>query len=488
MANPYASQLSQDDLIVARATPPGRGAIAIVRVDGSGVAELVRALFEPVGDRAPVDFPREAIFGKWVDPEAREVIDEGLTIFFRGPHSYTGNDLAEFHAHGGEAIVRRLISIAMSLGARVAEPGEFTRRAFLNGRMDLAQAEAVADLVNAETEAASRAAHRILAGGLSAEIEEIRQLLIELSAEIEARIDFPEEGIDAADRTRMDAAFGAIRERIDKLLVSRWRGKLLRDGATVALVGPPNVGKSSLMNALARTERAIVTPHPGTTRDTIECTIDLNGIPVTLIDTAGLRDTTEPVERIGIERAREAIDQADCVIEVADATKVADSTSVDDPSSQPHRAADIRVENKSDLLSEEARRERAAEIEPAGGDPSEMLIPVGETMLVSALTGDGIEQLEERICGLLSGEEPGADRPGRGGAASGIAINERHSELLFAARKDLGEADHGWHRHVGSELVMVDLRAALAALDEILGLAPSEAILDRVFERFCLGK
>lgn len=461
----------KQDLIVARATAAGPSAIAIVRVDGAGVGELTRRLFRPAGAKHPADHPREAIFGSWIvaNPEGGvdgAVIDTGLTVFMKGPHSYTGNDLAEFQCHGSAAVVRRLMAAAVKLGARPAEPGEFTRRAFLNGRMDLAQAEAVADLIRAETDAAAGAAQAQLAGGLSAKVNALREQLIDLAAEIEARIDFPEEGIKEADAARLDGLFESLRAGLRQLIETKSRGRLLREGARVALVGKPNVGKSSLLNALARMERAIVTPHAGTTRDTVECLIDLHGIPVTIIDTAGLRESSDPVESIGIERSRRVLDEADVIVEVRDASAREGKTR------RPwgeRRRPDLIVENKIDIV--------------AGGGNENGSEPTPPRLGVSALTGAGLEAFETRLASLI--EE---DAPGGGSRGDAFLINERHGRLLSAALGAVEEAHEAWTGNEGSELVMIDLRESLQALDEMLGLTPHEAIIDRIFEQFCLGK
>ncbi len=452
----------QHDLIVARSTPPGAGAIAIVRVDGRRTADLIRALFRPAGQAHPVEAPRTAIFGGWLDPETAEPIDSGLTLYFPHAHSFTGNELAELYCHGSPAVVRRLIRACSALGARPAQAGEFTRRAFLNGRLDLAQAEAVADLIAAETDASARAALGQLAGGLSREVRSLREVLITLAAEIEARIDFPDEGIEPADLDRLNSYFTALQQELKKLLGSERRGRLLREGARVAFVGPPNVGKSSLLNALTRSDRAIVTPHPGTTRDTIEAVIDLGGIPVTLIDTAGLRSSDEPIERIGIERTLRAVEEADIIVEVRDATGSIPPLGSE---SLSNRSPHFILENKADLMADDPSH-------PAGGST-----PI---LRVSALLGVGIEELEARLFALLTGDQAVGVEP--------FAINERHLALLRQSLAHLDEARAGWDVQTGSELVMIDLRESLAALDAILGLGPHEAILDQVFSRFCIGK
>ncbi|MCH8332920.1 tRNA uridine-5-carboxymethylaminomethyl(34) synthesis GTPase MnmE [Candidatus Sumerlaeota bacterium] len=481
-------EIHQHDLIVARATAPGQGAIAIVRIDGHGAEELIGKLFRPRGKSHPARAERRAILGNWIEPRSVDagpgsVIDEGITIFFRGPESFTGNDLAEMHCHGGAAVVRRLIGAAMELGARPALPGEFTRRAFLNGRIDLAQAEAVADLICAQTDAAARSAQSQLAGGLSRRVEAIHETLIELAAEIEARIDFPEEGIEEADSRRLNSMFDSLAEETSRLLASRKRGHLLREGARVALIGPPNVGKSSLLNALARTDRAIVTPHPGTTRDTVECMIDLGGIPVTLIDTAGLRRPREPVERIGIDRTQRAIGEADRIVEVRDASGAIANGSF----GKMDRAPDIIVENKIDLPASRLSAQSRQRPEIGGDHKVEEKGEPGRrapVVRVSALTGEGIDSLEETLEGILIGETGG----GAAGDATPVAVGERHAALLQRASAALGEAREAWDRALPSELVMIDLRESLCALDEILGRLPNEALLDRIFERFCIGK
>ncbi len=470
MTSSLGHHLNHRDVIVARSTAPGEGAIAIVRLDGEGVAPLLRRLFIPQGRRHPVDYPRRLIFGQWIDPNAESadgLIDEGMTVFFRGPRSYTGHDLAELHCHGGAVVVRRLIEAAVSLGARPAAPGEFTRRAYLNGRLDLAQAEAVAELIQAQTTAALRLAQRQLAGGLSRLVEGLRQTLIELAAEIEARIDFPEEGIEPAEAARLLAQFVDIAEGVARLRASGRRGRLLREGAHLAIVGPPNVGKSSLMNALAREDRAIVTPEPGTTRDTVECRIDLEGIPVTLIDTAGLREADDVVERLGVERTRRAIAEADAIVEVRDATG-----GIPPLAGPLARPPDLIVENKIDLVPPPR-----PEITPSPNAPPRLFL--------SALTGEGIERLEATLAALFLGE--GASRC-LGGEADDVPIGERHDALLARAETALAEARGAWEAGLGGELAMIDLREALAALDEVIGLSADEAVLDRIFERFCLGK
>jgi tRNA modification GTPase len=484
----------KDDLIVARATAPGAAAVAIVRLDGVGARQIAERLFRPSGGVGPVARPRRMVFGRWVAPASGgasgkaegETLDEGMTVFFAAPRSYTGNDLAEFHCHGGPVPARRLVEAALAAGARLAEPGEFTRRAFLNGRMDLTQAEAVADLIAAQTDAAARLARSQMAGALGEAAREIRETLIALAAEIEARIDFPDEDLGEADRSRLAAMFAEAAAALDRLLATRRRGRLLREGARVAIVGRPNAGKSSLLNALARVERAIVTPHPGTTRDAIECMIDLAGAPVTLVDTAGLRATDDPVESIGVARARQEIDHADVVVEVIDATASGGA----DPPALVARRPDVAVWNKRDLMPENwsPPPETTDENLGMGTRPG-----AGTTTLaVSATRGDGLAALEAALVARLFGGEEKLGAPSPSPAthpgADALAIGLRHAELLERAAEALAEARRAFAENLSGELVMIDLREALDAVSVLLGLEVGDAILDAVFSRFCIGK
>jgi len=390
--------------IAAVSTPPGRGGVGVVRISGRGVPEIAQAV---VG-RLPE--PRRATLCDFRTASG-ELIDRGIVLFFPGPNSYTGEDVLELQGHGGPLVMRQLLGRCVDAGARIAEPGEFTKRAFLNGRMDLAQAESVADLIDAESEEAARGAARSLSGEFSRRVSAIADAMLELRSHVEACIDFPEEEIDTADRDALEGKSSALERDLDSLLSIARQGSVLREGLTVVLVGRPNVGKSSLLNRLAGEELAIVTPVPGTTRDYVRATIAIEGVPIHLVDTAGLRETDDPVERIGVDRAWRAIESAGAalVIESATDTEARDESVLE---RLPARQARARVVNKIDLV-------------PHGVTPQ-----VGEetTIPVSAKTGEGIDRLRAWLL------EVAGWRPS--GEAVFIA-RERHLRALEEARAHL---------------------------------------------------
>ncbi|MFH0795084.1 MAG: tRNA uridine-5-carboxymethylaminomethyl(34) synthesis GTPase MnmE, partial [bacterium] len=361
------------------------------------------------------------------------------------------------------------VELFVGLGARLAEPGEFTRRAFLNGRMDLTQAEAVADLVRARSDRAQELARRQLAGELSERLQRIRQSLLEVAAELEARLDFPEEELGEADLDRLAHKTSDAEKEIAQLIAGGRRGRLYRDGVRVVLVGRPNAGKSSLFNALLGRERALVTPHPGTTRDFIEATVDVRGLPLTLVDTAGLRDSSDEIERLGIARTRGEVEAADLVLWVAD---------INEPPNEEH---DLLYEhlkkfpvalllNKIDL----AQKPDARQFEQRFGDLSRVMI--------SARTRQGLDGLEDFLEARLLGESAG------GGEESPLVSNLRHLGELERAQKSLCAGLETFRAGHSAEFIMVDLREALAALGRLLGLEVEEALLDEIFSRFCFGK
>lgn len=453
------------DPIVAIATAPGRGAVGIVRASGRDLSALVLAL---CGRALPA---RHANYLPFLD-EHGEAIDQGLAIWFPAPHSYTGEDVLELQAHGGAIVLQLLLARCLQAGAhiglRVAEPGEFTQRAFLNDKLDLAQAEAVADLIDASTEAAARSASRSLAGAFSNEIHALRDQLIALRTLVEATLDFPEEEIDFLQRANARERLGAIAASIDAVLDRARQGSLLREGVHVVIAGLPNVGKSSLLNALAGAELAIVTPIAGTTRDKVSQTIQIEGVPLHVTDTAGLRGdlhATEEVERIGIVRAWDAIAQADAVLFLHDLTRLGDSAYDADEAAIAARlvaAADrlVHVFTKADLRAEQkASSGRIA---------------------VSARTGSGLDDLRAQLLELA----------GWHAQPEGVFIaRTRHVHALERTRSHVTSAIDGLDQPAPAlELLAEELRLAHDALGEITGQFSADDLLGEIFGRFCIGK
>jgi tRNA modification GTPase len=438
------------DPIAALATPPGRSALAVVRLSGRGafdVARQVVASFRP-------DPPRHVTLATFQSPDGTP-IDRGVYTVFPEPASYTGEDMVELSCHGGLAVPSRLLAALCSAGARPAHPGEFTRRAVLNGKLDLVQAEAVGDLIDAATPAQARAALGQLDGGLSRRLLELRDRLIELQALLGYDIDFPDEDDGAVPRATIDRALGGVSQRLDRLLATGPWGQRLREGGLVVLAGRPNVGKSSLFNALLGQERALVTELPGTTRDAIEAPADFLGWPVRLVDTAGLQDATDRLERMGIEVSRRYLSAADLILLCAEAGRPLGR----DESAALDGAAGLIVRTKADL---------AAAVQGELG--------------VSCVTGEGLDSLRRAVAERLFGDqvaladlEPGLTR-------------ERHRDALARARTALEDARP--HLGPGGDAVLVahHVRRATLALDELVGAVDVEEVLARVFASFCVGK
>lgn len=448
--------------IAAIATPPGRGGIGIVRVSGRDV----RGVIEGVAGRVPP--PREAVLAGFRDG-AGAVLDQGLVVYFPAPHSYTGEAVVEFQGHGGPAVLRLVLARCVELGARLAEPGEFTRRAFLNGRLDLAQAESVADLIDAATSTAARAAARSLAGEFSAEVHALVASLTELRAYTEAMLDFPEEEIEFLAAGDVLARLQSLRDQVAGVLARARTGALLRDGLAVVLVGQPNVGKSSLLNRLAREEAAIVTPVPGTTRDTVERRVEIAGIPLTIVDTAGLRETDDEVERIGIERTWAAIARADIALLLVDA-RAARGGQLDGADAAlvarlPAGLPRVTVHNKCDL---------------AGVAPHTAAIDGVPHVWLCARDGRGVDALESAVLTLV-----GADR----GTEDTYLARARHVEALRLAAGHLAAAAVQVTQAVPAiDLFAEELRAAQNALAAITGEFTADDLLGEIFGRFCIGK
>ena len=458
--------INPSDTIVAPATAPGRGGIGVVRLSGPGVPMIAAAL---LGGRLPE--PRRATLATFSDG-AGEAIDSGLALYFPAPHSYTGEAVLELHGHGGPAVLASLVARAIELGARRAEPGEFTRRAYLNDKLDLAQAEAVADLIDAGSQAAARAALRSLQGAFSAEVHGLVEGLIELRVWVEAAIDFPEEDIDFLADPAHNARLEALRARFDAVTQAARQGRVLRDGLTVVIAGRPNAGKSSLLNALAGHEAAIVTDLPGTTRDVVREQLDLDGLPLQVLDTAGLRVAGEGpadvVEAEGIRRTRAEIARADRVLFVVDAaTDPAATAYTDERASLPPGVPVTLVYNKVDLVT--------VDLPTAGGAE----VPdVDAQLRLSARTGEGLAALRAHLQAAIgySPTDTGA-----------VSARARHLEALTRARAALEAACTLLAARRG-ELVAEELRLAQRALGEITGEFTSDDLLGRIFGSFCIGK
>ena len=432
------------DTIAALATPAGRGGIGVIRVSGPRVTQIAQALL------GKLPAPRHATYATFRDARG-EALDRGIALYFPAPHSYTGEPVLELQGHGGPVVVHEVLAACLDAGARLAEPGEFTRRAFLEGRIDLAQAEAVADLIDAASREAARSAMRSLSGEFSAAIERLRAAVVELRALTEAMLDFPEEEVDALHRddalSRLDAVRGALAE----VLAKSRQGSLLRAGVHIVLAGPPNVGKSSLLNRLAGVERAIVTPVPGTTRDALREPVQIEGLPLTLVDTAGLRAGADGIERLGMERTRREIAAADVVLQVAEAaSEPAPLENV------PEDAARLVVFNKLDLH--------------PGFSP-----PAG-ALAVSARTGERLDELRLAIVRAAGWSSAGE---------ATFLARERHLRALRACAEHLATAAAEVQRW---ELFAEELRLAHDRLASITGSFTSEDLLGEIFSRFCIGK
>ncbi len=432
------------DTIAAIATPAGRGGIGVVRISGPLVPDIARTIL----GRLPE--PRRATFAAFRDKHG-VAQDRGIALYYPSPHSYTGEPVLELQGHGGPLVLQSVLRACLDAGARLAEPGEFTRRAFLEGKLDLAQAEAVADLIDASSREAARSALRSLEGELSAAITALNSRLVELRALTEAMLDFPEEDVDAVHRADAARRLAAAKAQLEEVLAKSRQGSLLRSGIHVVLAGRPNVGKSSLLNRLAGEERAIVTPVPGTTRDALRESIQIEGVPLVLVDTAGLRASSDVVERLGIERTRQELERADLVLVVHEADKEEPR-----PTELPAAVRHIDVYNKVDL---------APGFRPPGGG-----------LAVSAKTGEGLQALRGAILKAAGWSSTGE---------SVFLARERHVRALEAAKRHLQQAGAQLPRW---ELFAEELRLAHVALGAITGEFTSDDLLGEIFGRFCIGK
>ena len=456
------------DIIAAISTGQAATAIGIVRVSGEGCFALCDRLFRPLSGKSLSRHPaRQMVYGDVLD-EKGELLDRGLAVRFPGPRCYTGEDCAEFHCHGSPVVLRELLGSLFALGARQALPGEFTKRAFLNGQMDLTQAEAVIDLIDAETAAAAKNAVAQLDGALRRPLEQVQDALLDVTSRFYAVVDYPDEDIEDVRPEQIAAALEASDRTLSGLLATAQRGRLLKAGVRTAIVGRPNAGKSSLLNALAGYERAIVTDIPGTTRDTVEESVLCGGVLLRLIDTAGIRETDDTVERLGVERSRAALESADLALAVADGTDLTpEDEAVQALASRCPRW--IAVYTKKDL--------------GAGGLPAagpRWANPPAAAVRLSSVTGEGIDALEAAVAELFPAGDPHE--------AGSLLTDARQEDAVRRARDAIRRAKAALEGGMTPDAVLTDAEEALSALGELTGRTAREDIVSRIFSRFCVGK
>ncbi|MCC0177416.1 tRNA uridine-5-carboxymethylaminomethyl(34) synthesis GTPase MnmE [Waterburya agarophytonicola K14] len=456
--------LIQGETIVAIATAivPSQGSVGIVRMSGMNAVNIAKVLFKTPGYQ---DWSTHRIlYGYIRHPHTKQVVDEALLLLMLQPRSYTREDVVELHCHGGIIAVQEVLQLCIASGARLAQPGEFTLRAFLNGRIDLTQAESVAELVNAQSKAASQVALAGLQGKLGSPIRDLRRICLDILAEVEARIDF-EDDLPPLNEAEVKQQLEDVLDRVTTILATAEQGELLRSGLKVAIVGCPNVGKSSLLNAWSKSDRAIVTELPGTTRDVVESTLVVGGIPVKVLDTAGIRETTDTVEKIGVERSRQAATAADLVLLTIDA--IAGWTQATQEIYQQVKDRPlILIINKTDLAS-----------------PQTITYPeeISTVVTTSAANNQGIDRLERAILSLVSqGKITAAD--------SEMAINQRQASALTKAQVALEQVQQTVVDRLPLDFWTIDLRGAIQALGEITGEEVTESVLESIFSRFCIGK
>ena len=451
---------------IATAVVPQQGSVGMVRVSGDHAIAIAQTLFYAPGRQ--IWESHRILYGYIRQPETKQIIDEALLLIMKAPRSFTRENVVEFHCHGGIIAVQQVLQLCLENGARLAQPGEFTLRAFLNGRLDLTQAESIADLVGAKSPQAAQMALAGLQGKLAAPIRKLRANCLDILAEIEARIDF-EEDLPPLDQKRIITEIEQVTGEINKLLATKDQGELLRTGLKVAIVGRPNVGKSSLLNAWSRSDRAIVTDLPGTTRDVVESQLVVGGIPVQVLDTAGIRETTDQVEKIGVERSHRAANAADLVLFTIDATAGWTPADQEIYAEVKHQNV-ILVINKIDLIS------------LAEQENLKSKIPNPKSKIVTAAAiNQGIDSLEKAILEIVqAGKVQAADMD--------LAINQRQAAALIKAKSDLEQLQFTITEQLPLDFWTIDLRGAIQALGEITGEEVTESVLDRIFSRFCIGK
>lgn len=456
-----------EDTIAAVATAYGEGGIGIIRISGEKALPILQEIFEFHGD-TDTFISRRMTYGKIIDKEKNQIIDEVLAVYMKGPKTYTAEDVVEINCHGSMVSLRKTLALVLRKGARLAEPGEFTKRAFLNGRLDLSQAEAVIDMIRAKTDKSFDVAVSQLEGRLSLKVEEIRQKLLDLLVDITVNIDYPDEDIEEMTYEKLEESIVETQDMIEKLLATSSTGKMIREGIKIAIVGKPNVGKSSLMNGLLKETRAIVTDIPGTTRDTIEEVLSIRNIPVYLVDTAGIRETSDKVEKMGIEKSKEAFNQADFILFLLDGSRPLEEEDL--------QIMELLKERKSLVLINKRDLGEAISIEEIAAK-----LPASQVIEASLLKGQGITEIEDAVEDLVYGGEIVQKE-------SMMVNNVRHIELLQQAVKSLNDALHMSKGREALDFIEVDVKNAYERLGEIIGETVSDDIINEVFARFCLGK
>lgn len=457
--------------IAAIATPAGEGGIGIVRISGREAVPILSRVFRDKFGRSRTSFESHKMYYGKVVSEQGEMIDEVLAVVMLSPRSYTGEDVSELHCHGGRMVLHSVLEEVPRQGARLAGPGEFTKRAFVNGRLDLAQAESVMDVIRSKTKQSLKLALGGLSGRLSARIRETMNSLVQVVAHIEASIDFPEDDIDELEAASIRESLRSSISEVEAMISEAARGKIYRDGVSVVIAGRPNVGKSSLFNALVRERRAIVTDIPGTTRDVIEEYVNLSGVPVRLMDTAGIHETEDVVEREGVSRSRELLGRTDVTVYVVDASDAATGVNLDDDIQMLNalpKDETILVLNKIDLAAGQVDAQLYGDAAP------EVVVKT------SAATGEGLDELEQAIVQVVT--------KGHFSAGEVVVTNARHEDALRRCKSHLEDALSALERSVPHDLIVIDIREGLSALGEITGDTVDEDVIDRIFSDFCVGK
>lgn len=458
-----------EDTIAAIATAYGEGGIGIIRISGEQARDILNKVFKPLNLQYTKSIVnRQLIYGHIVSPIDKKVIDEVLVVYMKGPATYTREDVVEIYCHGSTVALRETLSLVLKEGARLAEPGEFTKRAFLNGRIDLSQAEAVIDIIKAKTQKSFDVAMNQMEGHLSTAVRNIRKDLMDLLVKIAVNLDYPDEDIEEVTYKELIKSISLIGDKVDKLLSTANTGRMLREGLRVTIVGKPNVGKSSLMNALLRESRAIVTDIPGTTRDTIEEVLSLQGIPIYLTDTAGIHETYDRIEQIGIEKSKEAFNRSDLILFMVDGSHPFSNEDLEIAKQIGERDVIILI-NKIDvgrLVTDEDLKS---------------ILPQAVIIETAVINEKGISELEEQIISLVYGGQVKQNQ-------SDIVTNVRHKDLLIKARESLFDAKNMATNEEALDFIEVDIRQSWELLGEIIGETVTEDIIDKVFERFCLGK